>query len=83
MARVLTKLMQRATVASAVPQTDEDALPEPSTPTLMMPINAEQRRKMIADAAYFRSLSHASCAVEDWLVAEQEVDAKVMATSSQ
>jgi hypothetical protein len=83
MARVLTKLMQRANPVSAALQTDEAALSEPGTPARMTHIDADQRRTMIAEAAYFRSLSHAGSEVEDWLAAEQEVDAKVMAPSSQ
>jgi hypothetical protein len=83
MARVQTKPTLRATPVTAALQTDEAALTEPSTPTRMTPIDADQRRVMIAEAAYFRSLSHAGSEVEHWLAAEREVDAKVMAPSSQ
>ncbi|UCG71660.1 MAG: DUF2934 domain-containing protein [Chromatiales bacterium] len=41
------------------------------------PISVERRRQLIAEAAYFRALSRGfegGDAVEDWLVAEREVD---------
>ena len=83
MARVVTKLVERATPVSAAQQTDEAAQSEPSMPTRMTHIDTDQRRAMIAEAAYFRSLSHAGSEVEHWLAAEQEVDAKIMTPSSQ
>ena len=82
MARALTKIMQRVDPAIAVRQTDADASSESSTPIRVTPVDADQRRMMIAEAAYYRSLSHAGSEIEDWLAAEQEVDAKVMAPSS-
>jgi hypothetical protein len=83
MARVVTKLMQRANPVSAALQAGEAALSEPSTPTRMTHIDADQRRAMIAEVAYFRSLNQIGSEVEHWLAAEQEVDAKVMAPDSQ
>ncbi len=82
MARALTKIMQRVDPALAARQTDADASPESSTPFRITPVDADLRRMMIAEAAYFRSLGHAGSDIEDWLEAEQEVDAKVMAASS-
>jgi hypothetical protein len=83
MARVQTKPLERATPVGAAQQTDEAAQSEPSTRTQMTHIDTDQRRAMIAEAAYFRSLSHAGSEVEDWLVAEQEVDAQIMTPSAQ
>jgi hypothetical protein len=79
----VTKLMERATPVSAAQQTDEAAQSEPSTPSPVTHIDTDQRRAMIAEAAYFRSLGHAGSELEDWLAAEQEVDARIMTPSAQ
>jgi hypothetical protein len=54
---------------------------EPFDPLLFCPVpreDAAQRRAMIAEAAYFRSERHGFTPgheLEDWVAAEQEVDA--------
>ena len=61
---------------------DTGALENPSR---LASIDAGQRRALIAEAAYYRSLRHARAGheVEDWLAAEQEVDCRLMAQRAQ
>jgi hypothetical protein len=82
MARVVSKSMQRVKPAAAALKTGKDAASARSTPARPGPIDADRRRAMIAEAAYYRSLSQRGSELEHWLAAEQEVDAKVMAPGS-
>jgi hypothetical protein len=50
----------------------------PRTATRSAPVDANRRRALIAEAAYYRSLRHGGSEVEHWLAAEQEVDAQLM-----
>jgi hypothetical protein len=47
-------------------------------------MDADHRRALIAEAAYYRSLRRASSGseIDDWLAAEREVDARLMAPAS-
>jgi hypothetical protein len=47
---------------------------------MQISVDANQRRAMIAEAAYYRSLQQSSGGSETnhWLAAEQEVDAKLL-----
>lgn len=58
-------------------QPGEDSLePRPPHAWLPTPIDAEARRSMVAQAAYFRAEKRgfaAGCALDDWLEAEREI----------
>ena len=68
------------TKVSVAPARKKDkSTPEP---TAAGPITTEQRRQLIAQAAYFRALSRGfegGDPVADWLEAEQEVDQAIAA----
>jgi hypothetical protein len=52
----------------------------PDAATTNPTVEAAWRHRLIRDAAYFRSQSRPPCAgkeLEDWLAAEQEVDARL------
>ncbi|MHB1099155.1 MAG: DUF2934 domain-containing protein [Burkholderiales bacterium] len=53
------------------------AAPKAARTRKSVAISAEMRRKMIADAAYFRAEKHGSTSddVAHWLAAEAEIDA--------
>lgn len=57
----------------------------PPAPASRTGISAEQRRCMIAEAAYYKALTRqleGSCdAVADWLEAEREIDEKLAAAT--
>jgi hypothetical protein len=82
MARVVSKSMQRVKPAGAARQSGAGAAAARSPPTRLGPIDADRRRAMIAEAAYYRSLSHRGSELEHWLAAEREVDAQVMSPGS-
>jgi len=82
MARVVSKSMQRVKPAGAARQSGAGAGPERSKPTRLGPIDADRRRAMIAEAAYYRSLKLGGSEIENWLAAEQEVDAQVLSPGS-
>jgi hypothetical protein len=85
MTREVIKTRKRAAKPSAALQIAASAAPpELSGPSKMISIDADRRRALIAEAAYYRSLAHPSTGseVEDWLAAEQEVDSRLMAHSS-
>ena len=58
-------------------QPGEDSLePRPPHAWLPTPIDAEARRSMVAQAAYFRAEKRGfatGCALDDWLEAEREI----------
>jgi hypothetical protein len=88
MARLLDKAIQRVNPAAAVRQTgkgapSKGASSQSSKPTRSGPIDADRRRTMIAEAAYYRSLRLGGTEIENWLAAEQEVDTQVMSPGSQ
>jgi hypothetical protein len=84
MARELIKVKKRAARTRAVPISGE-ASPDSGESAAMTSMDADHRRALIAEAAYYRSLHHASggSEVDDWLAAEREVDAKLTAPSTQ
>jgi hypothetical protein len=59
--------------------------PEEAHTAPVTAINADRRRSLIAEAAYYRSLRRATPGsdIDDWLAAEKEVDAKLMAPLAQ
>jgi len=85
MAREVIKTRKRVAKSSAPLQIPASAAaPESSGPPKMISIDADRRRALIAEAAYYRSLRHSSTGseVEDWLAAEQEVDSRLMSQSA-
>lgn len=62
-----------------VPNTEKSTAPVKKTIKTALP-SADERYKMIAEAAYYRALQRGfqnGSEEADWLAAEQEVDAKV------
>jgi len=90
MPREMIRIAKPAAKAKAAPQEPEHAARvegagKLENPPRQAPIDAAQRRALIAEAAYYRSLRHtlAGHEVEDWLAAEQEVDSRLMTRRAQ
>ena len=82
MAQEVIRTRKRST-KPRVSKTSADA-GEAGTPRVTA-IDADRRRSLIAEAAYYRSLRRATPGtdIDDWLAAEKEVDAKLMAPLAQ
>lgn len=68
------------------PPTTEADVPYTAEP-VAAPAPAPQRHEMVAEAAYFRALDRGfagspECAVDDWLWAETEIDARLAAATA-
>jgi hypothetical protein len=68
--------------ATKVAVTEKRPETAPRAATRSAPLDAGQRRALIAEAAYYRSLREGGSDVDHWLAAEQEVDAQLMKPSS-
>lgn len=82
MAREAIKTARRSAKSSIALRTEG---PIATTgPRPMTSMDADHRRALIAEAAYYRSLRRASSGseIDDWLAAEREVDARLMAPAS-
>jgi len=64
--------------AKVVATAAREASSSSRTATRSAPLDAGRRRALIAEAAYYRSLRYGGSEVENWLAAEQEVDAQLM-----
>lgn len=69
-------------VAAKVALTEKRTERTPHAAKRGAPVDAGHRRALIAEAAYYRSLRHGGSEVENWLAAEQEVDAQLMKPAS-
>jgi hypothetical protein len=69
-------------VAAKVAVTETRPERTPRAPSLNAPVDANHRRALIAEAAYYRSLREGGSEIEHWLAAEQEVDALLMKPTS-
>jgi len=79
MAREALKFTRRAAEPNEAPQTSLATSPAASDQARTTNMDADQRRALIAEVAYYRSLRCAdSSDVENWLAAEQEVNADLM-----
>lgn len=68
------------------PPPAEADIPSTAEP-VAAPAPAPQRHEMVAEAAYFRALDRGfsgspECAVDDWLWAEAEIDARLAAAGA-
>jgi hypothetical protein len=80
MAQHALKFTKRGAEPIADAQASDATSPEASIQSGKTNVDADRRRAMIAEVAYYRSLRSPSGGsdVENWLAAEQEVDADLM-----
>ena len=72
-----TKQTRKKTTAPSKAQARADTPPQSATGDGVTHINEDERRHMVAEAAYYRALSRGFAAggeVEDWLAAEREIE---------
>lgn len=66
-------------------RSQQTAAEAPRVPAPQAGVSAEQRRRMIAEAAYYKALTRelegSGDAVADWLEAEREIDEKLAAAA--
>lgn len=84
MTREVIKVRKRAVKPTAALQTTEAVTADSNSAPRMSLIDADRRRALIAEAAYYRSLRRVAggSEIDDWLAAEQEVDSRLMAPGS-